>query len=92
MRDLSLSSAAVVVENDPTCSLLNDPLGISRSPIGMLASKGCSAVLLTGDVTNLCDRSSSFEVEIGEIPTESSLWRKTQSSPVGRFSEPIVVS
>lgn len=85
-RALFLSGDAVVVENERASSLLNDVLARSGIVIDMLASKGCSAVLLAGDVANSRGRSVDIKVVVCGCKTESSLRRNIQSSPAGGSS------
>jgi hypothetical protein len=82
-RALFLSGDAVVVENERACSLVTDVLVRSGIVIDMLASKGCSAVLLAGDVAISRGRSVGIEVVACGTSTESSLPRNIQSSPAG---------
>ena len=63
-----------------------DVLVGSEAVIDMLASKGCSAVLLAGDVANWGGRSVVIEVVACGSSTESSLLRNIQSSPAGGSS------
>lgn len=88
-RALFLSDDPVVVENERACSLVTEVLVISGIVIDMLASKGCSTVLLAGDVANARGRSVEIKVVVCGINTESSLLRNIQSSPAGGSSTPV---
>jgi hypothetical protein len=81
IRSRSLSDVAAVVENTRARILLTGSLMGSDVIIEILTSKGCSAVLLTGDVAELWDRSCRFEAVACGTTTESSLPRYIQSSP-----------